>query len=61
MYKLLASKQIALHAEYITSRDNVTDALSRGDIPSFLEGFPSATTKVHIPLPSHLVGKLVSM
>lgn len=61
IYKLLARNQISLCTEYVTSRENVTDALSRGDIPSFLHGFPSATVRSHIPLPGHLVDKLISV
>ncbi|KAF8961317.1 hypothetical protein BDZ97DRAFT_1594301, partial [Flammula alnicola] len=33
IYKLLAKNQLSLHSEYVASRDNITDALSRGDIP----------------------------
>jgi hypothetical protein len=61
MYKLLARNQISLHTEYVTSRENITDALSRGDIAGFLAGFPSATFKAHIPLPGHLSSKLISV
>lgn len=60
MYRLLARNQLSLHSEYVTSRENVTDALSRGDIPAFLHGFPGATTRAHISLPQHLEGKLIS-
>jgi hypothetical protein len=61
IYKLLAQNQISLCTEYVTSHKNVTDALSQGDIPDFLYGFPSATVRSHIPLPGHLVGKLISV
>ena len=60
MYRLLARNQLSLHSEYITSRENVTNALSRGNIPTFLHGFPHATTQAHISLPQHLEGKLIS-
>jgi hypothetical protein len=51
VYTLLAQKGISLHAEYVASRDNVTDALSRGDIAEFLRGFPDAVERAALELP----------
>ncbi|KAF8871227.1 hypothetical protein BD779DRAFT_1414809, partial [Infundibulicybe gibba] len=36
VYQLLAQNQIFVKAEYISSRENVSDALSRGDVTGFL-------------------------
>ncbi|KAJ7229423.1 hypothetical protein B0H12DRAFT_982052, partial [Mycena haematopus] len=36
IYSLQAEARVRVKSEYVASRDNVTDALSRGDIPSFL-------------------------
>ena len=54
IYHHLARRCLSLVPEYVASRDNVTDALSRGDIPAFLEGFPSAHSRSSMPTPSHL-------
>lgn len=43
---------------YVSSRDNISDALSRGQVSEFLQGFPLARTQVVIPLPKHLIDKL---
>lgn len=61
IYRLLAQSQLLLHAEYVASRDNVVNALSRGDIPGFLHGFPSATQHLSPPLPPHLEHLLVPL
>ena len=60
VYLLQAEAGILLHPVYVPSRLNIADALSRGDIPSFLRGFPSATSRMFMPLPDHLIGKLTS-
>ncbi|KAJ3766008.1 hypothetical protein FB446DRAFT_605439, partial [Lentinula raphanica] len=36
LYRLQARQGIRLVTEYVSTRDNVSDALSRGDIPRFL-------------------------
>ncbi|KAJ7126509.1 hypothetical protein C8R43DRAFT_820863, partial [Mycena crocata] len=36
VYLLQAQSRVRLKAEHVTSRDNISDALSRGDIPAFL-------------------------
>jgi hypothetical protein len=59
IYVLQANSGILLHPIYVPSRLNIADALSRGDITSFLKGFPLASSRVHIPLPDHLSGKLI--
>lgn len=60
IYTNLASLRLRLVATFIPSRENITDALSRGDVPSFLHGFPSAATPSSLPLPAYLTGKLMS-
>lgn len=59
LYIQLARHSIHLSPVYVASRDNVTDALSRGDIPAFTAGFPSAKQRSDISLPSHLRDFLV--
>jgi hypothetical protein len=60
VYNLQATSRIRIHATYVPSRENIADALSRGDIAGFLRGFPQITTEVFLPLPEHLLGKLTS-
>lgn len=59
IYRSLARSQLLLRTEYVRSRDNVVDALSRGDIPGFLGSFPLATSRSLLPLPAHLTKLLV--
>jgi hypothetical protein len=61
VYLLQAQHRIRLKAVHVTSRDNISDALSRGAIREFLAGFPSVSICASIPLPDHLVGKLISL
>jgi hypothetical protein len=49
LYTLQANARVLLHATYIASRDNVADALSRGDIDGFLCGFPRTKSVTLIP------------
>jgi hypothetical protein len=58
IYQLLAGAGISLKTEHVRSRDNVSDALSRGDVTSFLKGFPMASVKVGLDPPSHLQSRL---
>jgi hypothetical protein len=60
IYQLLAVEGCVLRAEYVPLRDNVTDALSRGDIAAFLAGFSAAKTRLQVELPEHLANKLRS-
>jgi hypothetical protein len=60
VYLLQAQHLIRLSAKYVTSRENIADALSCGAIAEFLTGFPSVDTQISIPLPDHLSGKLTS-
>lgn len=53
IYLLCAHHRVHLTAIYVPSRDNVTDALSRGDAQGFLNAFPLATTRSPMPLPAH--------
>jgi hypothetical protein len=61
VYLLQAQHQIRLKSVYVASRDNISDALSRGAIKEFLSGFPEVNCQTSIPLPSHLANKLVSL
>lgn len=61
LYVCCANHGIHLQAVYVPSRDNVTDALSRGDVPAFLAGFSQASARSSMPLPSHLAGLLMSL
>lgn len=60
LYLGLACEGIHLQAEYVASKDNITDALLRGLIGDFLGNFPAVS--VHsCSLPPTLVGLLVSL
>lgn len=59
VYRLQAQHGVRIHAEYVSTRINISDALSRGDVKGFLAGFPSVTTQASVTLPEHLVGKLI--
>jgi hypothetical protein len=59
IYIVLAQHGARLTAIYIPSRTNVVNALSRGDIPSFLKGFPQVHTRSNPALPSHLSQLLI--
>lgn len=61
IFALQAKNSVRIHTEYVPSRENIADALSRGDIASFLAGFPLAAQQVSFPLPDHLIGKLTSL
>jgi hypothetical protein len=61
IYLLQAQHQIRLKTVHVTSRENISDALSRGAIAEFLTGFPSVNSQVSIPLPDHLLDKLISL
>jgi len=60
VYLLQAEHQIRLKSVYVTSRENISDALSRGAVDEFLKGFPCVNTQASISLPSHLADKLIS-
>ena len=60
IYLLQAEQQIRLKSVHVTSRENISDALSRGAIDEFLKGFPDVNTQASISLPSHLSDKLIS-
>ncbi len=60
-YLLLAEEGVSLVCEYVSTRDNITDALSQGDITAFLSGFPTACEQTTCMLPPHLEGKLRSL
>jgi hypothetical protein len=59
VYLLQVKANIWLHTMYISSRNNISDTLSRGQVSEFLQGFPLARIQVVIPLPEHLVNKLI--
>ncbi|KIM89605.1 hypothetical protein PILCRDRAFT_60330 [Piloderma croceum F 1598] len=61
IYSLQAKQRIRLKSVHVTSRDNISDALSRGAIQEFLAGFPAVNIRVSPPLPDHLADKLISL
>jgi hypothetical protein len=58
IYLLQAQHRIRLKSVHVKSRDNISDALSRGAVKEFLTGFPSVNIQTSIPLPDHLANKL---
>jgi hypothetical protein len=61
VYLLQARSNILLHPVHVPSKLNIADALSRGDISGFLRAFPAAQHHCSLPIPDHLVGKLISL
>ncbi|KAG1874842.1 hypothetical protein F4604DRAFT_1581871, partial [Suillus subluteus] len=61
IFALQALNGVRIRTEYVPSCENIADALSRGDIATFLAGFPIASQKVAFPLPDHLSEKLISL
>jgi hypothetical protein len=59
VYLLQALNGLRVTAKHVPGRDNLSDALSRGDVAGFLKGFPSAIARASLPLPNHLAGKLI--
>lgn len=59
VYHLQADNGIHLHTTFVPTHMNIADALSRGDVNSFLAGFPNTIASAPIPLPPHLVDKLI--
>ena len=59
VYHLMARHKLRLTAIHVSTRINVADALSRGDIEDFLSGFPKARSRVECPLPPHLSDLLI--
>lgn len=59
VYLLQAKNTIRLSTTYVSTRVNISDALSRGDVAAFLRGFPSVDTEASTPLPVHLSDKLL--
>ena len=49
----LAEARISIKTEHIESRLNVSDALYRGNIPSFLKGFPKVSVRISLDPPRH--------
>jgi hypothetical protein len=60
IYRMLAQERITLIPSWVSTRQNIADALSRGDVADFLAQFPSSAHRVSIALPDHLADKLVS-
>ena len=58
---LQVQHQIQLKAVHVMSQNNISDALFHGNIMEFLASFPSVNAQISIPLPNHLVGKLVPL
>lgn len=61
LFRHCADLRVALWAEYVPSRDNIADALSRGDIEGFLVGFPDTRLRTSLILPGHLQGLFKSV
>ncbi|KIK37637.1 hypothetical protein CY34DRAFT_92413, partial [Suillus luteus UH-Slu-Lm8-n1] len=61
IFALQAQHSVRIHMEYVSSRENIADALSCGDVAAFLSGFPLAAQQVSFPLPDNLIGKLISL
>ena len=61
IYQLQACHRIRLKSMHVASRNNISDALSRGKIKEFLTGFPSVDTQISLPLPTNLADKLISL
>lgn len=61
LHLLLARHALSLTAQHVASEDNISDALSRGDLQGFSRRFPTACTKVLLLLPPHLEDKLISV
>ncbi|KIJ35175.1 hypothetical protein M422DRAFT_34798, partial [Sphaerobolus stellatus SS14] len=53
-YKILAQENIQLVARHVTSGQNISDPLSRGDVRVFLQCFPAARTRAKMSLLPHL-------
>ena len=60
LYLLQARLGIRLRTVYVPSTKNISDPLSRGDVVSFLQAFPSITERIVFELPSHLSSRLIS-
>jgi len=61
VYILLASSGLVLRGKHVTSRENISDALSRGDIPGFLTGYPTASERITLDPPQCLSRMLRSL
>ncbi|PSR81116.1 hypothetical protein PHLCEN_2v6451 [Hermanssonia centrifuga] len=55
IYRLCADHRIHLAAQHVPGRDNISDALSRGDVAAFLAAFPAISRQTSMSLPPHLV------
>lgn len=61
VYLLQAQHQIQLKVVHITSQNNISATLSWGAESKLLTNFPAVNSQVSIPLPDHLVRKLISL
>jgi hypothetical protein len=59
IFNLQACSGLRIFAEYVQSRDNVSDALSRGNLSEFIQNFPTAAMRAYPSLPPHLSSLLV--
>lgn len=60
LFRHCAHLRIALRADYVASGDNISDALSRGDIEGFLARFPHTRERTSVTLPHHLASLFAS-
>lgn len=54
IYTILAENGMDLHASYVSTHENISDALSRGDVEHFLKSCSSPMSHLTITLPPHL-------
>lgn len=59
IFTTLASQTLTISAQHIPGKENISDALSRGDISTFLMTFPHARKQFSLLLPPELQDKLV--
>lgn len=58
IYRLLAHRRSCLKAIHVSSANNISDCLSRGDFAAFARRFPSFKRAPHFDLPDFLADKL---
>jgi len=54
IYSLAAQERVILKSKYVSSGDNISDPLSRGNLAAFLYRFSAATAAPFLTLPIHL-------
>jgi len=59
IYQLQARNNVRLQSVHVRSEENISDALSRGEITKFLSAFPTARRAPFLSLPAHLGRHLI--